>query len=106
MTNPLIFLLCSHMSSISNCNIILSHTIADLKPDNILVSANFSTVKLADFGSAFFETDHDNDPTPYLVSRFYRPPEIILGLEYDRMVSVTFCSTMFQFVCSVLGRLY
>jgi len=41
---------------------------ADIKPDNILVSANFSTVKLADFGSAFFETDYDNDPTPYLVS--------------------------------------
>ena len=63
-------------------------TTADLKPDNILVSANFSTVKLADFGSAFFETDHDNDPTPYLVSRFYRPPEVILGLEYDRMVDL------------------
>jgi len=61
---------------------------ADLKPDNILVSSNFSTVKLADFGSAFFETDHDNDPTPYLVSRFYRPPEVILGLEYDRMVDL------------------
>lgn len=61
---------------------------ADLKPDNILVSANFSTVKLADFGSAFFETDVDNDPTPYLVSRFYRPPEVILGLEYDRMVDL------------------
>jgi len=61
---------------------------ADLKPDNILVSANFSTVKLADFGSAFFETDHDNDPTPYLVSRFYRPPEVILGLEYDRMTDL------------------
>lgn len=56
---------------------------ADLKPDNILVSANFSTVKLADFGSAFFETDHDNDPTPYLVSRFYRPPEVIMGLECE-----------------------
>ncbi|KAL3810118.1 hypothetical protein ACHAXA_008251 [Cyclostephanos tholiformis] len=61
---------------------------ADLKPDNILVSANFSTVKVADFGSAFFETDFDNDPTPYLVSRFYRPPEVILGLEYDRMVDL------------------
>ncbi|EJK69430.1 hypothetical protein THAOC_09317, partial [Thalassiosira oceanica] len=61
---------------------------ADLKPDNILVSANFSTIKLADFGSAFFETDHDNDPTPYLVSRFYRPPEVILGLEYDRNVDL------------------
>jgi len=61
---------------------------SDIKPDNILVSANFSTLKICDFGSAFFETDHDNDPTPYLVSRFYRPPEVILGLEYDRMVDL------------------
>jgi len=66
---------------------------ADLKPDNILVSANFSTIKLADFGSAFFETDHDNDPTPYLVSRFYRPPEVIMGLEYDRMVDLWSAAT-------------
>eukprot|EP00979_Chaetoceros_neogracilis_P001952 scaffold349_cov267-Chaetoceros_neogracile.AAC.47 len=61
---------------------------ADIKLDNILVSANFSTVKLCDFGSAFFETDTDNDPTPYLVSRFYRAPEIILGLEYDKMIDL------------------
>ena len=61
---------------------------SDIKPDNILVSANFSSLKLCDFGSAFFETDHDNNPTPYLVSRFYRPPEVILGLEYDRMVDL------------------
>ena len=32
--------------------------------------------------------DPDNDPTPYLVSRFYRAPEIILGLSYDRMVDL------------------
>ena len=25
----------------------------------------------------------DNDITPYLVSRYYRPPEVILGLRYD-----------------------
>ena len=61
---------------------------ADIKPDNILVSANFQSVKLCDFGSAFFETDPDNDPTPYLVSRFYRAPEIIMGLEYDRSVDL------------------
>ena len=61
---------------------------ADIKPDNIIVSADFGTVKLCDFGSAFFETDNDNDPTPYLVSRFYRPPEVILGLEYDRAVDL------------------
>jgi serine/threonine-protein kinase PRP4 len=61
---------------------------ADIKLDNILVSTDFSTVKLCDFGSAFFETDTDNDPTPYLVSRFYRAPEIILGMEYDKKIDL------------------
>jgi serine/threonine-protein kinase PRP4 len=56
---------------------------ADIKLDNILISENLKTVKLCDFGSAFFETDMDNDPTPYLVSRFYRAPEIILGLNCE-----------------------
>ena len=80
---------------------------ADIKLDNILCSADLKQVrhstplhntlphvillfslyqpllqvKLCDFGSAFRETDTDNDPTPYLVSRFYRAPEIILGLQ-------------------------
>lgn len=53
---------------------------ADLKLDNILCSGDLKQVKICDFGSAFFENDTDNDPTPYLVSRFYRAPEIILGL--------------------------
>lgn len=61
---------------------------ADIKPDNIVVSEDLKQVKLCDFGSAFRETDSDNDPTPYLVSRFYRAPEIILGLQYDRMVDL------------------
>jgi Serine/threonine protein kinase len=61
---------------------------ADIKLDNILVSSDFSTVKLCDFGSAFFETDVDNDPTPYLVSRFYRAPEIILGMKYDKKIDL------------------
>jgi len=61
---------------------------ADIKPDNILVKADFSTVQICDFGSAFFENDIDTDPTPYLVSRFYRAPEIILGFEYDRNVDL------------------
>mmetsp|Transcript_1469 Transcript_1469/g.5010 ORF Transcript_1469/g.5010 Transcript_1469/m.5010 type:complete len:443 (-) Transcript_1469:105-1433(-) len=60
---------------------------ADLKPDNVLVSENNAIVKLCDFGSAF--TDEDPcDPAPYLVSRFYRAPEIILGLKYDRRVDL------------------
>lgn len=59
------------------CNII--H--ADIKPDNILVNETKSHLKLCDFGSAAFVTE--NEVTPYLVSRFYRAPEIIMGLRYD-----------------------
>lgn len=59
---------------------------ADVKPDNILVSASRTMVKLADFGSAMFSGD--NEITPYLVSRFYRPPEVILGLKYGKATAV------------------
>ena len=56
---------------------------ADIKPDNVLVSSSYAALKLCDFGSAFFTTDSDsNEPTPYLISRFYRPPEVMLGLDY------------------------
>ncbi|KAI8468803.1 MAG: kinase-like protein [Monoraphidium minutum] len=54
---------------------------ADIKPDNILVNARRSKVKICDFGSAMFAGE--NERTPYLVSRFYRAPEVILGLAYD-----------------------
>ncbi|XP_078494551.1 serine/threonine-protein kinase PRP4 homolog isoform X2 [Ciona intestinalis] len=59
---------------------------ADIKPDNILVSENKSLLKLCDFGS----TSHiaDQEITPYLVSRFYRAPEIILGMRYDHGIDM------------------
>ncbi|TPX33183.1 hypothetical protein SmJEL517_g03792 [Synchytrium microbalum] len=47
---------------------------ADIKPDNVLVSANKSSLKLCDLGSA--SDSSENEITPYLVSRFYRAPEI------------------------------
>lgn len=56
-------------------------SVEDIKPDNVLVSADFGVVMLADFGSAIEpNSPEQNQPTPYLVSRFYRAPEIILGL--------------------------
>ena len=54
---------------------------ADIKPDNILVNESRTAIKICDFGSAMFSGD--NEITPYLVSRFYRSPEVILGLPYD-----------------------
>merc|ERR1712177_168770 len=54
---------------------------ADIKPDNILVNESKLLLKLCDFGSASHVADCEI--TPYLVSRFYRAPEIILGQKYD-----------------------
>jgi serine/threonine-protein kinase PRP4 len=62
---------------LKKCNIL--H--ADIKPDNILVNESKSVLKLCDFGSA--SDAKDAEITPYLVSRFYRAPEIILGCNYD-----------------------
>ncbi len=47
---------------------------ADIKPDNILVNDSKLVLKLCDFGSASHSSE--NDITPYLISRFYRPPEV------------------------------
>ncbi|KAK2738018.1 U4/U6 small nuclear ribonucleoprotein prp4 [Myotisia sp. PD_48] len=54
---------------------------ADLKPDNLLVNENRNLLKICDLGSA--SPASESEITPYLVSRFYRAPEIILGIPYD-----------------------
>lgn len=51
------------------------------RPPSRSVNDRRTMVKLCDFGSAMFSGD--NEITPYLVSRFYRAPEVILGLPYD-----------------------
>lgn len=58
------------LALMKKCN--LMH--ADLKPDNVLVNENHSQLKISDLGSA--SDTSENDITPYLVSRFYRAPEI------------------------------
>ncbi|KAI8920408.1 kinase-like domain-containing protein [Entophlyctis helioformis] len=70
------------LSLLKKCNILHS----DIKPDNILVSENKSALKLCDLGSA--SDASENEVTPYLVSRFYRAPEIILGVPYDAAIDM------------------
>ncbi|CAG7988022.1 unnamed protein product [Penicillium olsonii] len=70
------------LSLLRQCNLI--H--ADLKPDNMLVNEQRNLLKICDLGSAFPATDA---PTaPYLASRFYRAPEIMLGIPFDFAVDV------------------
>ncbi|KAJ4994126.1 serine/threonine-protein kinase prp4 [Stagonosporopsis vannaccii] len=71
------------LQHLQNCQVI--HL--DLKPDNVLVSADKKTVKLADFGTAVDRRDVI-ERTEYLVSRFYRAPEIILGMEIGYAVDM------------------
>jgi serine/threonine-protein kinase PRP4 len=59
---------------------------ADIKPDNILVNHRKSIAKLCDYGSA--SDISENSITPYLVSRFYRAPEIILGMPYGHPIDM------------------
>ncbi|XP_051145940.1 serine/threonine-protein kinase prp4-like [Andrographis paniculata] len=70
------------LKHLKNCGIL--H--CDIKPDNILVNEAKNVLKLCDLGSAMFAGK--NEITPYLVSRFYRAPEIILGLPYDHPLDV------------------
>lgn len=54
----------------------------DLKPENILLRLDLMPVpqiKLIDFGSACFEK---NTVYSYIQSRFYRSPEVLLGIPY------------------------
>eukprot|EP00037_Helgoeca_nana_P037521 m.16411 g.16411 ORF g.16411 m.16411 type:complete len:444 (+) comp8990_c0_seq1:160-1491(+) len=53
---------------------------ADLKPENMLIESNGSKqVKVIDFGSSCFA--HEKVHT-YIQSRYYRSPEVMLGLGY------------------------
>jgi len=70
---------------------------ADIKPDNIVVNKARTTVKICDLGSA--SDKRENEITPYLVSRFYRAPEIMLGLPYDEKIDMWSVGT-------VLAELY
>ncbi|KAM0875361.1 hypothetical protein ACQ4PT_036849 [Festuca glaucescens] len=70
------------LKHLKNCEVL--H--CDIKPDNMLVNDAKNVLKLCDFGNAMLAGM--NEVTPYLVSRFYRAPEIILGLPYDHPLDI------------------
>lgn len=58
----------------------------DLKPENVLLrQPNRTGVKVIDLGSACFESER---VYTYIQSRFYRAPEIVLGIGYTRRIDL------------------
>jgi dual specificity tyrosine-phosphorylation-regulated kinase 2/3/4 len=58
----------------------------DLKPENVLLAHPMrSEIKVIDFGSSCFE--HEKVYT-YIQSRFYRSPEVILGMSYGMPIDM------------------
>jgi len=58
----------------------------DLKPENVLLSnMQHTRIKLIDFGSACFE---NHTVYSYIQSRFYRSPEVLLGLPYTSAIDM------------------
>ena len=58
----------------------------DLKPENILLNAlTRPDITLIDFGSACFE---NQTVYSYIQSRFYRSPEVLVGLPYNATIDM------------------
>ncbi|KAH0787696.1 CMGC family protein kinase [Histomonas meleagridis] len=74
--------ICHALNSIHSINFV--HL--DIKPENILFTdSTFKEVKLTDFGNARV---YDHNKISYCVTRYYRPPEIVLGLEFTNKSDV------------------
>ena len=66
------------------------HSIAihcDLKHENIMIDTKTLYVKIIDFGSSVLKQKKKPE-TDYVVSRYYRSPEIIFGLPYITSVDI------------------
>lgn len=58
----------------------------DLKPENILLChPNKSGIKVIDFGSGTYEKEQYYT---YIQSRYYRAPEVILGVRYSPAIDM------------------
>ncbi|MBW0486163.1 hypothetical protein O181_025878 [Austropuccinia psidii MF-1] len=73
---------------LSSLSLLRHHRVVhcDLKPENILLKyPEKSAIKTIDFGSSCFENEK---VYTYIQSRFYRSPEVILGMNYHMAIDM------------------
>ena len=69
----------------------------DIKPDNILYDTRRQRFCIADAGSCLKGAKRANEKGDYVVSRYYRPPEIVYGKPYGPPVDKwSFGCTLFE----------
>ena len=59
----------------------------DLKHENIMIDSETYHIKVIDFGSSHY-IDKPKPSTDYIVSRYYRPPEVVFGLPYSTKLDI------------------
>ncbi|CAB4409140.1 unnamed protein product [Rhizophagus irregularis] len=73
---------------LNSLSLLQKHNIVhcDLKPENVLLKhPTKSSIKVIDFGSSCFENEK---VYTYIQSRFYRSPEVILGMTYNMAIDM------------------
>jgi len=61
----------------------------DLKPENVLINGSDCNLKITDFGLARGVYKDDKDLTEYVVTRWYRAPEVMCSArQYDEKVDI------------------
>lgn len=84
LTRKIATQLCDSLDFLQRQDIDIIH--CDLKPENILLTqATKSDLKVVDFGSSCYAGQKIYQ---YIQSRFYRSPEVILGVPYDKMIDI------------------
>ncbi|ESN96202.1 hypothetical protein HELRODRAFT_68132, partial [Helobdella robusta] len=84
LTSKFIYQLCHALSFLSQPQVSIIH--CDLKPENVLLcNPKRSAVKVVDFGSS---CQVGKMIYQYIQSRFYRSPEVLLGLPYDTSIDM------------------
>ncbi|KAG0190027.1 hypothetical protein DFQ28_002602 [Apophysomyces sp. BC1034] len=76
------------MQILNSLSLLRKHKLihCDLKPENILLKhPNKSSIKIIDFGSSCLENEK---VYTYIQSRFYRSPEVILGMNYSMAIDM------------------